>query len=143
MLQNLQFEILRILKGVLIICVINIPYNVVSQKNVTIKMSPITESYLQKFKEEGKTVQTVKAWRIQVISTTDRREMELTRSNFVAMYPGVSMDWNHVAPYYQVRVGYFENKNKLMPLLLDIKKTFPSATPVYDVVSKKSIVNIK
>jgi hypothetical protein len=80
---------------------------------------------MERFVQNGKSVETVKAWRIQIVTTND---------------PGISTDWKHVAPYYQVRVGYYENKNRLMPFLLELKKTFPSATPVYDNISKRSLV---
>lgn len=96
---------------------------------------------MERFISTGKSNEMIKAWRIQIITTDDRREMETAKSTFSNMYPGMNIDWKHVIPYYQVRVGYFENKNKLMPFLLELKKTFPSATPVYDSVSKRALVS--
>jgi len=96
---------------------------------------------MERFVANGKANETIKAWRIQIITTDDRREMENARSVFSSLYPGMNMDWKHVAPYYQVRVGYFENRNKLMPFLLELKKTFVAATPVYDNVSKKALIS--
>jgi hypothetical protein len=112
-----------------------------AQSNVKVEMSLSVEKYMERFKSSGKANENIKAWRIQIITTDDRREMEIAKSTFTAMYPGVNIDWRHVAPYYQVRIGYFENKNKLMPFLLELKKTFPSATPVYDIVSKRALVS--
>lgn len=112
-----------------------------AQSNVTLNASSSVESLMEKFVENGKSNETIKAWRIQIITTDDRREMESAKATFTSMHPGVNIDWKHVAPYYQVRVGYYENKNKLMPFLLELKKTFPSATPVYDNVSKRALVS--
>lgn len=112
-----------------------------SQHNVNIEASPSVDRLMERFKSNGKANENVKAWRIQIITTDDRREMETAKSTFSSMYPSVNIDWKHVAPYYQVRIGYFENKNKLMPFLLELKKTFPSATPVYDIVSKRALVS--
>lgn len=111
------------------------------QKYVTIKASSSIDKMMDKFIENGKANEKIKAWRIQIITTDNRREMEQTLALFEAMYPGVSRDWKHVSPYYQVRVGYYENKNKLMPFLLELKKKFPTATPVYDDINKKTLVS--
>ncbi len=111
------------------------------QANVRVETSASVDRYMEKFVSNGKANETIKAWRIQIITTDDRREMENAKSTFTTMYPGMNVDWKHVPPYYQVRVGYFENKNKLMPFLLELKRTFQSATPVYDNVSKKALVS--
>jgi hypothetical protein len=111
------------------------------QSNIALKSSYSVNSMMEKFVENGKANENIKAWRIQIITTDDRRQMESAMATFTSLHPGVNMDWKHVSPYYQVRVGYYENKNRLMPFLLDLKKTFPSATPVYDQVSKRALVS--
>ena len=111
------------------------------QSNISLKSSYSVSSMMEKFVENGKANENIKAWRIQIITTDDRRQMESAMATFTSLHPGVNMDWKHVSPYYQVRVGYYENKNRLMPFLLDLKKTFPSATPVYDQVSKRALVS--
>lgn len=114
---------------------------VVAQENIKLKASISVDRMMEKFVQNGKATETIKAWRIQIITTNDRREMESAKSLFTSLYSGMNVDWKHVAPYYQVRVGFFENKNKLMPFLLELKKTFPSATPIYDNVSKRALVS--
>ncbi len=111
-----------------------------SQSNIKINTSNSLDRYMQQFINNGKTNENIKAWRIQIITTDNRREMEQAIDRFKNMYPDISMDWKHLAPYYQVRIGHYENKNKLMPFLLELKKTFPAATPIYDTVSKRSLV---
>jgi hypothetical protein len=115
-------------------------HNIQAQNYVKLDTPANIDRLMERFVQNGKSVETVKAWRIQIITTNDRSEMETARSTFQSLYPGISTDWKHVAPYYQVRVGYYENKNRLMPFLLELKKTFPSATPVYDNISKRSLV---
>ncbi len=111
------------------------------QSGILVNASPSVNNMIDRFTANGKANENIKAWRIQIVTTDDRREMEQSMALFGSMYPGMNKDWKHVAPYYQVRVGYFENKNKLMPLLLELKKHFPAATPVYDQVSKRALVN--
>lgn len=130
------FKILILATGVLLMSV-----GLVAQKNIKVNTSASVDMMMEKYVINGKATETIKAWRIQIITTDDRREMENAKATFSSMHPGMNVDWKHVAPYYQVRVGYFENKNKLMPFLLELKKTFPSATPVYDNVSKRALVS--
>ena len=112
----------------------------ISQNTSNVEASPSVNRLMMRYVENAKSKDVVKVWRIQILSTSDRREMETALANFKALYPEMMVDWKHVSPNYQVRAGYFENKNRLMPLMLEIKKSFPSATPVYDNVSKKSIL---
>lgn len=135
----MEYSIKRILIVVLFLCVITVTQSV-AQGKVIIKSSPSVENMVQDFIHHGKTNETIKAWRIQIITTDDRREMELTRAKFISMYPDIPEEWKHVVPYYQVRVGAFENKNKMMPFLLELKKIFPASTPVYDQIQKRSLV---
>lgn len=111
------------------------------QSNIQVNTSPSVDRMMDQFISNGKANENIKAWRIQIITTDDRREMEKAMATFGSLYPGVSKEWKHITPYYQVRVGYFETKNKLMPFLLELKKQFPAATPVYDQVNKKTLVN--
>jgi hypothetical protein len=111
------------------------------QAQISVHASSSVEKMMQEMIVRGKATESVKAWRIQIITTDDRREMEAARARFKSMHSDISMDWKHVAPYYQVRVGYFESKNKLMPFLLELKETFPAATPVYDNVRKADLLN--
>lgn len=112
-----------------------------AQGKISIESSAFVSSMLERFIENGKKNENVRAWRIQIITTDDRREMESTRAKFTSMYPTISMEWKHEVPYYQVRVGAFENKIKMMPFLLELRKSFPAATPVQDNISKRTLLN--
>lgn len=131
----------KIKAAVMLFFVFSIAGQLSAQNDNLIHTTPSVDRYMHQFIANGKSNENMKAWRIQIITTDNRREMEQARTQFMNMYPDISLDWQHLAPYYQVRVGHFENKNKLMPFLLELKKTFPAATPVYDSVSKRSLVN--
>lgn len=125
----------------LIVVLIASPKILSAQSEITVQAEPSVVKMMERFVAKGKAEENIKAWRIQIITTDNRREMEQARSTFLKMYPDTEMEWKHIAPYYQVRVGYFEKKQHLMAFLLELKKTFPAATPVYDNVSKRSLVN--
>lgn len=124
-----------------LILVISMQFMMIGQTNVVVNASPSVNQMMDNFINNGKANENIKAWRIQIITTDDRREMEEAMAMFGRIYPDINKDWKHVAPYYQVRVGFYENKNKLIPKLLEMKKFFPAATPVHDNVSKRALVN--
>lgn len=111
-----------------------------AQGDVAIRTSSSVEEMMTKFVSKNKSEQTIKGWRIQIITTDDRRKMEAAKSKFSNMYPQVEVQWNHVAPYYRVRVGAYENKIQLMGFLLELKKDFPGVIPVVDNIKKTDLV---
>ncbi|MBK8079624.1 MAG: hypothetical protein IPK25_04650 [Saprospiraceae bacterium] len=125
----------------IILIQMNIGFVGIGQGSVILREPASVTAMMEEFVLYGKTNEKVKAWRIQIITTDDRREMETAKSKFISIYPDISLEWKHIVPYYQVRVGAFYDKNKMMPFLLELKKTFPAATPVYDHISKKTLVN--
>lgn len=74
------------------------------------------------------------------MTTDDRRKMEASRAKFTRMYPDTDIQWEHVRPYYKVKVGAWEDKRSLQVFLLEIKNDFPSAIPVMDDIKKAELV---
>jgi len=112
----------------------------IGQGDVTITYSKDIERMKEKFINDNRSQEVVKGWRIQIITTDDRRKMESAISKFSSMYPGTDLTWNHVPPYYRVKVGAYENKMQLMATLLDLKRDFPGVIPVVDDISKAELV---
>lgn len=95
---------------------------------------------MKNFQSSEKSVSYVKGYRIQIITTPDRRKMESVRAKFTSQYPDVYMEWEHVSPYYQVRVGAYETKMDLMDFMLQLKQSFRDAIPVVSDVEKSELV---
>jgi SPOR domain len=93
---------------------------------------PIITKMMAQFAETNKSKRTVEGWRIQIASTTDRRQMEEALHNFEGKYPTVPVNWVHAKPYYQLRVGAFTSKMESLRLLSFIKTDYPSAYPAQD-----------
>ena len=66
--------------------------------------------------------------------------METAVSKFKSMYPNVPLEWNHMPPYYRVKVGAYENKMQLMGFLLDLKKDFRGVIPVVEDINKSELI---
>lgn len=111
------------------------------QGRVEITESPAIKSLFQHFVETERAQSTIKGWRIQIISTDDRREMETAKSRFSNLYPGIPSAWKHVSPYYHVRIGAYRTKTELKNFLTEIKKEFPAAIAVMDDINKYDLIN--
>jgi len=114
--------------------------SVIGQGSVTVNTSPSIDQMMDKFTATNKANTSIKGWRIQIITTDDRRKMEAARGKFSGLYPDVEVQWKHVAPYYRVKVGAYENKMQLMGFLLELKKNFPGVIPVMDNIKKTELV---
>jgi hypothetical protein len=74
----------------------------------------------------------VRGWRIQILSTTDRRVMEETQSRFQRTYPEYKLIFTHQNPYYHLRTGAFLSQMDSRPLLKKLQRHFPGAFVVAD-----------
>lgn len=112
----------------------------VSYGQVTIKEDPAITRLMQSYEQSNKEEELVRGWRIQIMTTNDRSQMEAGLLKFENLYPHINYKWEHNPPYYQVRIGAFEKKNDLESYLLDFKKEFPSSIPVQDDIKKTEIL---
>lgn len=113
------------------------------QGEVNITYSKAIESMKEKFIATNKSNDEIKGFRIQIITTDDRRKMEAAISKFSGMYPQVDLKWNHMPPYYKVSVGAYENKMQLMAFLLDLKPDFRGVIPVVSNIKKSELVGYR
>lgn len=112
-----------------------------SSAQISINEEESITRMMQDYKRINNQKPIVKAWRIQIITTDDRREMESARSKFARLYPHIDYSWEHVAPYYKVKIGAYEKKDELEGFLLQLKKEFPFALPVQDDIEKSELIN--
>ena len=111
-----------------------------NSQSAVINETPEIAQMMRSFVSKNKTNDMIRGWRIQIITTDDRREMERARSKFAAMFPDIPMHWEHISPYYKVQIGAYENKLSLQGFLLDLKEDFPTAIPVMDDLYKSELV---
>lgn len=105
---------------------------IVEQGNISRLMS----SYIS----QSKSTEVIQGWRIQLITTNDRRKMEAAREKCAELFPELKAEWKHVSPYYQVRIGAYRTKLELQSFLLQLKDDFPNAIPVMDQIKKVELL---
>jgi hypothetical protein len=74
----------------------------------------------------------MRGWRIQILVTTDRRQMENARSRFEYKYPDYPIKFSHSNPFYHLQTGAFITRQEARPLLKIIQRDFQSAFLVTD-----------
>jgi len=129
---------MKLIKYISAILLVAITYSVDAQVNV-VEDDQVAQM-LRNYQSNERAETTIKGYRIQIITTPDRRKMESVRAKFTSMYPDVRMEWNHVSPYYLVSVGAYETKMDLMDFMIDLKKDFRDAIPVVSDIDKSELI---
>ena len=128
--------LVRMLLNFCFLCLITLPL----MAQVTVAEEPEITSLINNYKHENKKKTFVRAWRIQILTTNDRREMEEGIKRFEMLYPDIAYKWEHNPPYYQVRIGAYELKSDLEAFLLQLKQDFPSSLPVQAEMKKTELL---
>lgn len=74
----------------------------------------------------------ISGWRVQLLSSTDRRQIEEGKAKFKSQFPGIRVDWFQEKPYYKLRAGAFLSKSEAMGLIFELKAAYPSAYAAQD-----------
>lgn len=107
---------------------------------VQIQEEESIKGFMQDYQKSNIENPKVKAWKIQIIATNDRRKMEAAISKFERYFPDHDTTWSHENPYYKVKVGAFETKEDLYSFLLTVKQQFSGAIPVVENIEKSELV---
>lgn len=113
-----------------------------AEGQITILEEPEVTNLMEQYRRNNITDKVVRAWRIQILTTNNRREMEQGIAKFEMLYPAIPYKWEHNPPYYQVRIGAYELREDLEATLLELKQDFPSALPVQAEMEKKELIII-
>ena len=84
--------------------------------------------------------QEVRGWRVQVLVTTDRRQMEQVQRDFKRQYPDYELHFSHENPFYHLKTGAFINQQSARPFLSEMQKKFPDAFLVTDEIEMEEVL---
>lgn len=59
-------------------------------------------------------------WRVQIMASPYRQQVEDGRNLFRVRYPDVPAEWTHEKPYYKLRVGAFRNKLEALAFIASL-----------------------
>jgi len=112
------------------VCTLVMTFN--GLKAQTIVEEPAIRELMARFEAYNRANTEVRGWRIQVLSTTDRRMMESTQTQFKRKYPEYELIFEHHDPFYNLKTGAFLSQQDTRPMLRKIQRDFPRAFVVTD-----------
>lgn len=93
---------------------------------------PLISRMMKSYVDYHKNHTELRGWRIQLIATTDKRQMEGARKKFAETYPEYNAVFTHVPPFFHLKAGAFLKKQDALPFLERMKETYPGAFLVAD-----------
>jgi hypothetical protein len=112
----------------------------VSYGQVRLVEPPALSNAMRIFIEQNKGIKEVNAWRVQVLATTDRRQMEEARRQFEKLFPDMQSEWSHEQPYYKIKVGAYLKRREALSVCQEIKKNFRQAITVFERVEYSELI---
>lgn len=93
---------------------------------------PQITSMMNRWKTYNAEHQEVRGYRIQIMASVDRRQIESTRRTFENRYPEYPIVFLHNEPYFHLKVGAFLTMQKAQAFLKKMQHDYPQAIPVTD-----------
>ncbi len=84
--------------------------------------------------------QNVRGWRVQILVTTDRRQMEKARETFNETFPDYTVHYNHENPFYHLKAGAFLTQAAARPFLQRMREIFSTAFIVADEIDVAEVL---
>ncbi len=109
-----------------------------AQGKLYIKEDPLISQMMDRYVQANKSRKFVDGWRVQIMATPDRQNMDRQLQTFQYRYPKLSADWVHHNPYYKIRVGAFATRLEALRLLYLLKPDYPGAYLLADKEVKPS-----
>jgi len=115
--------------------------SMIVQGQVTIHASPEVKATINHYSDYYRQYESLRAFRVQISSTTDRREMDKSLSKFKSEYPDQYVDWEYNAPYYRVKVGAFLTRWDAEKAIYVLRKSYPGSIIIFDDIPKDQFLN--
>lgn len=128
------------MKYALIIAISMSVFGALSAQGVTVNEEPAVTRLMSNYVQHNQLHQKVRGWRVQVLVTTDRRQMESTRDEFAELFPDRVLHYKHDNPFYHLKTGAFLTQAAARPYLKEIKEVYRSAFIVADEVDVSEVV---
>ena len=101
-------------------------------QQVDLSEPPVVARMMERWSEINRDEARNEGWRVQLVSTTDRKKVEEEKTIFLTRYPEIPADWVQEKPYYKLRAGAFFTKMEAISLQKDIETDYPGAYPAKD-----------
>jgi hypothetical protein len=100
-------------------------------QEIQLNEDPKIAQLLRNWTNENRATPSVEGWRVQVTASTDREQVEQSRTRFRLEYPDVPAVLFPEKPYYKLRVGAFRTKQEALAFIATLSN-WPGAYPAKD-----------
>lgn len=114
----------RLFFTIAIFCLFNSIYG--QSTTIVVNEEAKIKSLMNQYLRINRSITHISGWRVTVITTTDRRVMEQTKSEFQKNF-SFNTKWEYKEPYYHLKAGSFFNRADALGALETIKKKFGTA----------------
>lgn len=98
---------------------------------IQINEEPAVTQLVNTWVSANRSEPRVDGWRVQIMASTDRVQVEQGRNRFRLEYPEVAANWVQEQPYYKLRVGAFRTKQEALFFIASLSG-WAGAYPVKD-----------
>ncbi len=82
----------------------------------------------------------IRGWRIQLLATVDRRQMESVQRAFENKYPDYPTHVANNQPYFHLKAGAFLTTQKAQAFLKKLQRDYPAAIIVADMIKGEELL---
>ncbi len=112
----------------------------VTYSSAQIVEDPQITSLMNRWKSYNLDHQELSGFRIQIMASVDRRQMESLKRNFENKYPEYPVVFIHNEPFYHLKVGAFLTMQKTQAFLKKMQHDYPQAIPVTDILKVEELL---
>ncbi len=87
---------------------------IISAQDVRINEEPKVAQLMDNWLNNNRAEPRIDGWRVQIMASTDRTQVELGRTRFRTENPEVAATTVQEQPYYKLRVGAFRSKQEAL-----------------------------
>lgn len=130
----MKYDHIMLMKGLLVRLGIAAMWVMMSVTPGTAQLveDPQITSMMNRWKTYNTENQEIRGYRIQIMASVDRRQIESTRRTFENRYPEYPIVFLHNEPYFHLKVGAFLTMQKAQAFLRKMQHDYPQAIPVTD-----------
>ncbi len=89
---------------------------------------------MERWKIYNMSNKEVRGFRVQILATTDRRQMETVQREYERKYPEYPVHFAHNEPYWYLKTGAFLTSQKAQAFMKKMAKEYPASLIVTDMI---------
>lgn len=100
-------------------------------QEIQINEDPKITQLAKTWTNNNRSTPHISGWRVQIMASTDRVQVESARTRFRTEYPDVAAEWTLEKPYFKLRVGAFRSKQEALAFISGLSG-WAGAYPIKD-----------